>query len=478
MRKIKKLAFIGILVTISIGFLPAAHAEQTGFRKALDAYIARDGDAMLAAVKEAVEAKDSDGLMLFLMATNLDAETSEFDAKTRKTSSTLRDILPEQQWGKMHALLKCSVNNASVDARYYLYIKSQFSPFYRQRIHVSPMREAYEKELAKYAEMGSYEAVQMMDFTADHPRKGEHQKSFLKRSKHWLIKYASLGDARSQLKLGLQYHNYVGDFGCDLNENGSICKAGKNKKEGDFWLKKAIKSFQVSGHDHFQLMVDIMCDFTNTIVENKTKPLQQESERWCSIPYSLNKQTIDFGSRHIPRLLKESWAELMADNPPIISVNFSVIKPVYNLDIYSDGSVLVVFNSNVPTYKEKLYTLSKPALKSFLNELDRIFKEKHLQQSSTIGTGRYGDDGLTVRMSVVDRRNNSLRQLYVEQPVTKTLNQNDVWTIQLAKLKYVVEKNIELKTLVNGLGKSQSKRDNRIRRDNEWASIAKQNLEK
>lgn len=246
MSKAIKLALLGVVAALSIGFLLSAQTAQASFREALDAYQNRDGKAMLAAVKEAVETKNDDGLMLFLMATNLDASTSEFDAGTRKTKSTLRAIVSKQQWKEMHALLKQAANNASVDARYYLDMKSQFSPFYRQKIHIGTMRQAYKEAQAKYAEAGSYEAVQLMDFNGNYPQKGENKENFLKRSEHWLIKYASLGDARSQLRLGLQYHNYVGDFGCDLNEKGPICRAGTNEKKGDYWLKKPLKVFKLA----------------------------------------------------------------------------------------------------------------------------------------------------------------------------------------------------------------------------------------
>lgn len=464
--------FILLLTTCLLLLSQVANAD---FRKALDAYIARDGDTLLKKVKDAVEKKNDDGLMLFLMATNFDAATSDYDPKTKKLKSTLQTILSKRQFEEMHALLRKVANNTSVDARYYLEMHSQFSPFIHKLNHIH-IQKAFQETKEKYAEAGSYEAVQMMNFTAVHPRNGESMESFLKRSEHWLIQYASLGDALAQLKLGLQYHNYVGNFGCDLNKNGPICRAGENKDKGDYWLKKAIKSFLVSGRDHFQIMIDIMCDFTRSTAGNN-KALQQESERWCSIPYSLNKQEIDFGNSEIPSLLRESWVAVMADNPPIITVDFAVIKPEYSLDVYSDGSVFVAFNSNMPTYKEKLLTLSESELKVFLNELDQIFKEKRLQQSSTIGTGRYGEDGLTVRMTVVVRRSDSLRRLYVEHPNAKTINQNDVWTTQLAKLKYIIEKNIELKALVNEIGNSQSKKDSRIKRDTEWALIAKENLE-
>jgi hypothetical protein len=89
---------IKCLLVISFGLLlvsPAAHAD---FRKAVDAYIARDGATMLAEVKDAADKKNNEGLMLFMSAMNIDASTSQQKDIARVWGGNwAKHVIPEGQ---------------------------------------------------------------------------------------------------------------------------------------------------------------------------------------------------------------------------------------------------------------------------------------------------------------------------------------------------------------------------------------------
>jgi len=312
-----------------------AHAD---FRKALEAYQKRDGDTLLKQVKDAVDKKNDDGLMLFLMATNMDAANSDYDETTKQSKSTLRAILPPPKWDEMRELLVQATNNSTVDAQYYLNVKSQFSSdFVLKQLQLQHpntsvsnftnlQRNAiYESTRAEFKKRGSYGAF------SDSPTSVDR------------IKYAELGDALSQLMIGLQYQGFVGDFGCDLQDvqNVSSLCSKNDEVKGDYWLKKAVKSFEASVHDDTKILYEAMCSFNK-----KTKGKADiETDNWCSLvkPNQVAK---------LPDWVKQARQELAQSDMPIIKAYFKDANPEYELEVYKDGRVMVVYGSDVATYKD------------------------------------------------------------------------------------------------------------------------------
>ena len=66
-------------------------------------------------VKDAVDKQNDDGLILFLMATNFDAATSDYDETTKQPKSTLRAILPIDKWNELREMLVQATENSTVD---------------------------------------------------------------------------------------------------------------------------------------------------------------------------------------------------------------------------------------------------------------------------------------------------------------------------------------------------------------------------
>lgn len=214
------LSFTAMLLCLTA---TTAHAD---FRKALDAYIARDGDTLLKEVKDAVDKKNDDGLMLFLMATNMDAATSDYDETTKQSKSTLRAILPQPKWDNLRDLLTQAANNSTVDAQYYLIANSQFRAEPNAKI--------------------------TMDYVAKGSRLAMMQSTLLNR--------AEADDIGAQLALGFRNLNYDNEYGCEKQSKDPLCQT-KNEAKGHYWLKRAVKTFEMSGNADFDLLPSVMCEF-------------------------------------------------------------------------------------------------------------------------------------------------------------------------------------------------------------------------
>ena len=57
---------LNIITVLTVGFLLISQTAHADFRKALDAYMVRDGATMLKEVKDAVVKNNDDGIILFL----------------------------------------------------------------------------------------------------------------------------------------------------------------------------------------------------------------------------------------------------------------------------------------------------------------------------------------------------------------------------------------------------------------------------
>lgn len=122
--KLQSLKFL--LITISTFYaLVATSIAQADFHKAILAYQNRDGLSLLREVKDAVNKKNNDGLMLFMNVMSIDRGTSMKtslykDTQDKKNQTTLRNILTDQQRGELIELLISATKNSTADAQFYL----------------------------------------------------------------------------------------------------------------------------------------------------------------------------------------------------------------------------------------------------------------------------------------------------------------------------------------------------------------------
>lgn len=115
------------LVLLAITTCVSAHAD---FRKALDAYIARDGTTMLKEVKDAVDKRNDDGLILFLNALVIDYSSSKNGSRniyTSSTKSTYEAILTDEQQQSIRTLLDQAAEGSSPKAQWLLLNYPNFS---------------------------------------------------------------------------------------------------------------------------------------------------------------------------------------------------------------------------------------------------------------------------------------------------------------------------------------------------------------
>ena len=198
---------------------------------------------MLKEVKDAVDRKHNDGLMLLLMATNLDAETSDYDETTKQSKSTLRAILPQPKLDEMRVSSTQATNNSSVDTQYFFITASQF------RI------DANTKIANEYHLKGSHLAT-------------------LDSSLANISDKAEAGSLQAQLALGFRYLNYDNEFGSQKESKDSLCKS-KDEAKGYSWLKRAVKTYEASGNADSDLLPSVMCEFYRKTANSDQEKLKQ-----------------------------------------------------------------------------------------------------------------------------------------------------------------------------------------------------------
>lgn len=127
-----------LLFIASISFLLITQTAHADFRKALDAYMARDGEAILKEVKDAVEKKNDDGIILFLSVLELDNKltnsrmfifSGEYEASEQITNAVKQQktvlapwqsMLSPKQADELNMLLEKATKQSSLESQYRL----------------------------------------------------------------------------------------------------------------------------------------------------------------------------------------------------------------------------------------------------------------------------------------------------------------------------------------------------------------------
>jgi hypothetical protein len=268
-----------LIAALSIGLLFITQIAHADFRKALDAYIARDGATMLKEVKDAVDKKNDDGLMLFLNTIAID-ETTSFRSKlyfNRKdtpiiSKMTLEEILDKDQKFELIKLLNNATQNSTPHSQYFLLTQTIFqnevlllnSEKYRNSIN--ELNDSFvnnkksQKEIddqiwsikqdlllklgQEYASKGVLYAIEDVYRNVSSLSENKARKNIeLEQDRErWKLKLAEAGDPFSQFSVGLNYLNNTGDYGCSKELNTPLCK-NKDETKAWYWLKKAAKGY-------------------------------------------------------------------------------------------------------------------------------------------------------------------------------------------------------------------------------------------
>lgn len=248
-----------------------AHAD---FRKALDAYIARDGATMLAEVKDAVDKKKDDGLILFL-------------GILKQYPKTWRPMLNEAQQAELFNCLEKSAFQSSLQAQYQLAIIPR-NDYMALPINPEIIKEnLYEiQRLEPLANKGYAPAALHLygDYIDQYNRvKNKHAtaidggKTYVDNAMKWLLKAAELGNAQAMFMVGMRYLNVEDDaYGCYSYEP-LYCFA-KDEKKGWYWMQKAAKH----GNEHNITMWDFAYHMGNLYLHGVAgnKPDYRQAYLW------------------------------------------------------------------------------------------------------------------------------------------------------------------------------------------------------
>jgi TPR repeat protein len=477
-----------LLFLLGMSLLLIAQSAHADFRKALDAYIARDGETMLKEVKDATDKKNDDGLMLLLMATNMDAGTSDYDDVTKQSKSTLRAILPKPHWDEIRELLVRAANDSTVDAQYSL-IKSAFG----KDIVVRWLQEAQikrgEKPKTNYSLQEINEGYEVL--------KKELRAKGLTTSEADMMTRAEAGDAAAQLTLGLMYSHYTGyyDYACDSYPNHPACKV-LNEAKGLEWLKKSALSYERQGlpiHETSGYFA-VMCDFYQRKPNASPSDLKQ-AYLWCEGAFSLgspdvlgvlNKMrqsgNLKLSDSQVAAILTlknkiTEWPELMVEarkavaheDLPVFSYEFKD-EVAYRLDLYSDGRV--VLN---PRQFAKSNALIMKVDSKRINEFIKALNQMGFNEWPLFSGGIMCDMGCgTTFSSAMLRINNAPRRVtFYSDKMEPTYANKKPMMIRQAKLKVLVDTYFPTKQLRIELGSSEKLKSKFLAREAEWIELAK-----
>ena len=465
-----------LLFVASISLLLITQTAHADFRKALDAYQKRDGATMLKEVKDAVEKKNDNGLMLFLMATNMDAATSDYDETTKQSKSTLRAILPQSKWDEMRELLVQATNNSTVDSQYYYLTASQFRT------------DSIAKTVNEYAAKGSKLAML---------RLSEEDK-------------AKAGSPFAQLTLGLKYLKFTDriGYGC-ADTTDPICKT-RDEAKGYYWLKQAAKSFEENGSSAIGAYADSMCELFQHESQFNNRAGLRQAYLWCVMGVNsggqssmrlldmmyksgklkiaapeLNAVWSDANKRSaklyltelkvVPDWIIQARRELNKDDIPQISFSFNSDMP-YELDVYKDGRLKIINNLDSDTIQAQSVVFKKVSptlIKAFLADLKKTgFYGWPLSIFAVGGLGGCDKTCVATGMQLTIRNGVNVHRLaLVSWSFNKGLDIESISTHRMAKIKSLVEKYFPTKQLRIELGNSEKFKQQMLEHDNQWQLI-------
>ena len=512
------------LICISLLFITqTAHAD---FRKALDAYQKRDGATMLKEVKDAVDKKNDDGMLLLLMATNMDAATSDYDETTKQSKSTLRAIQPQPKWDEMRELLVQATNNSTVDAQYYLLTNTPLKvDLYKKYLNLelkdtaaTPLTnqqysDAEHKIIDEYVKRGSKLAM-------------------LHTSNNIFIR-AEAGDPASQMQIGLAYSKSGRYANWQNNQPRAFRSLEKDKTKGEYWLKRAVKSYEITGREDAGLLARNMCEFFRNTANGDKYKLRQaylwaikgmnehsgssvclrdmydSNELKIAAPeantvYTTSPDKSKFNAvvyqaklKELPDWVVEIRKELEKEQLPVFTYYFSDDGIV--LEIYMDGRVFMHSTESGVTNDKKnmLMKVSTKKVKEFLLALNKIGFYQWTAENTDPAICDQRRCPVT-QMQIVSRNSKNTRRLFLRELYYKELDETDFlkykmsqyeieeykkimairkkskFNVAFAKVKALVDENFSTRQLRCELGTSEQKKRQCIERDKFWLTIAKQ----
>jgi hypothetical protein len=225
-----------VLTTLSFACLCFSFSAQADFRKALDAYIARDGDAMLKEVKHAVDTKNCDGMHSFVMKLRFGSmrhEPLSSLINTKQQSvlfSLLNRILEESNKGDDYFEIKVAIIQMSYMQKNKLDIKQRAFSREIKALAIQAESKITNKLLIEYI-------AQLLVYSC-----ADNQKEKLE----CLTIAAKLGDPYAQSDLGYLYFGEkdISNYSRPVFMRSLLSSLSKNDKEADYWISSSVRNAQ------------------------------------------------------------------------------------------------------------------------------------------------------------------------------------------------------------------------------------------
>lgn len=366
-----------LLFILSVSLLLVTQTAHADFRKALDAYIARDGDTMLKEVKDAVDKKNDDGLILYLSI-------------LKQYPKTWQSTLDSSQQVELFNYLEKATMQSSLQAQYRLALISRLIDYPKPNSPEAAQEElALIQRLEPVANKGYAPAAYHLYGHRSPKSKGDQANAI-----KWLIKAAELGSTEAAFKLGMKYLNVVDDYyGC-VSYEPNLCLP-KDAAKGWYWMQQAA----VQANERNIRLGDFAYEMGNLyrygIAGNK--PDLEQAYLWYLLGLDKPSQLATSGygvseslNYKINKKIKELKELANAEN---ITLSKNTIyqqsfkkqkdfpKPLFSMyvangsaklmDIYGDGKVSFVFEK-LPTDTENIemsWKIKPEKIKSFQNQL-------------------------------------------------------------------------------------------------------------
>ncbi|MDI1299407.1 hypothetical protein [Methylotenera sp.] len=491
---------ITLLTIFCIFFSFNASAD---FRLAIEAYQKRNSEELLAQVEDAVKTKNNDGLMLFFYAMNLDSFSSDYVSDGSKT--TLKAILTKSQRNQLRELLVQASNNSNLDVQYYL---RRNSAFYQDFFMLSLGKQI--EPLKQDIKLSNDEFSKAQRQIDDEYIKRGSQFTMLNASalSSSVAQHAEAGDAEIQMMLGLQYMNVGKDsdndahYGCQYQSKEPICQ-NKNEVKGNYWLKRAAKSYDTNIASGIDLFASQMCKFLSKSTTDNQAILKQAylwalmgiSERDYTQSRSCLREMSENGTLKLaaPQLYAV-WGDWKKENEILLNKNNELPDwiveirkelaqspmPIFEyagLEVYKDGRVLfgVPRASYGAPYKDLYMKVPPKTVQRFLSDLKKTgFYDWTV---ADYDHGICGDFGAchAMEMTFKVRIGTDVRRviLNIASPgKLEPLDRKWVGVQRMATLYTLTEKYFPTIKLRCELGNSDKFREECLARNAEWLSIA------
>lgn len=421
---------LNIITVLTVGFLLISQTAHADFRKALDAYMVRDGATMLKEVKDAVVKNNDDGIILFL-------------GILKQHPRTWRPTLNETQVTELFESLGKIAIKSSLQAEYKLAVIPRID-YITFPIATEIIKETqYEIDrLELLANKGYAPAALQLhgNYIELYNRIKNKQviavdggRAYVDTALKWMLKAAELENTQAMFMIGMKYLNVEDDaYGCYSYEP-LFCLA-RDEKKGWYWMQKAAKH----ANEHNIPMWDFAYHMGNLYLQGVAgdKPdykqaylwYQQTSNRsgfympsiWPKLE-ELKKQgqlkslnpaldeawgnslswrdaiklekvisAKDLGTNKLPRLMQQKTSN---SNVPLPIFSMSTIRwylpnnhsSTHKLDIYQNGNANLLISRyayNDMENNELWLKLDSRLVKAFIAELLTLNFKSNYQQAS------------------------------------------------------------------------------------------------